>query len=139
MEFLNFADVQGLAFGADDGVDTGLVACFNEEVRKGRGATHGEKTLAALLRRAPESGKLGARRVPRAWRALRGWRGLGPARSRPPHLRRARAAVSNGCVLRDRPRLDPRFAMAPASFLRPGAMFAVREEGLMAPVVGISG
>ena len=126
MVFPRVADTQGLALVAGDEVDTGIVAYPREETRKSRGATHGEVTLAPLLRRAP-----------RASRALPGRRGLCPARTRPPHPRRARAAVSDGCVLRDRPQPDPRLARQAASLLRPGAMFAMRAEGSLAPVIGM--
>ena len=104
-ESLRFAYARGLALGADDGADTGFGAHFSEEFRQSRGVTHGGRTLAALLDRAPEFGKLGSRRVPRAWRALRGRRVLSPARSRRPRPRSTWAAGIHECARRDRLRL----------------------------------
>ena len=61
-----------------------LARCFDEWYFKGEMANLGEKVLAALMDENPDYGKLGSRKIPRAWRALKAWRRLAPqSRSKP--------------------------------------------------------
>ena len=68
----------------EQALDTALVRYFNELYRRGEQHHRGEKVLATLMHHKAEYGRLGAKKIPRAWRALKGWRKLTPAAPYPP-------------------------------------------------------
>ena len=71
-----------MAFETDEQIDEALVEFFNAKFKEGEGSSVGDYTLAALMDKIPQFGRLGNRKVPRAWRCLQGWRKLCPSRSR---------------------------------------------------------
>ena len=81
-ELLRFVSQQNLAFKEDQDIDAGIVKFMNRCFWLGEQAHKGEKLLAAFMRKKPDFGRLGSRKLPRSWRALKGWRRLTPARSR---------------------------------------------------------
>jgi len=70
---------------ADAEVDESTTAHMNTMFLEGEQPTAGEVLMAAILWKWPSFGRYGNRKLPRSWRALRGWRRRAPARSRRPH------------------------------------------------------
>ena len=85
LAFEKFVNTAKLPLGVDSEVDNAVVEYCNGEFLKGVLPHHGEKLLAAIMYTAPEFSKDGHRQLPRAWRAIQGWRLLTPPRSRHPH------------------------------------------------------
>ena len=67
-----------------DNPDLAIAQYLNSLFWKGEQPHKGEKFRAAWLHRYPDFGRIGSRKLPRSWRALKGWRRLCPARSRLP-------------------------------------------------------
>ena len=80
--FLEFCNVDKRRLVADAEVDSELVRYFNDRFAAGLPAHYGEVCLAALMHFLPQYSKIGDSRLPRAWRALKGWRRRAPSRSR---------------------------------------------------------
>ena len=71
-----------LATQTDGEIDNALVTWMNERHSEGHIPWVGERVFAAIPCLAPEFGRLGQRKLPRAARALKGWRR--PCESREP-------------------------------------------------------
>jgi hypothetical protein len=82
MEFLEFCNIDNRRLVGDAEVDAELVRYFNERFGAGMPAHHGEVCMAALMHFLPQYSKVGDSKLPRAWRALKGWRRRAPSRSR---------------------------------------------------------
>ena len=74
--FKEFASRCHLPLNGDANVDAALVLYFTAEYFRGGHPSRGERTLAGLMMLEPEFSVMGRRRVPRSWRALRGWKRL---------------------------------------------------------------
>ena len=68
----------------DVAIDDSLCRFMTRLWLQGEQSNMGYYLLAALLFFRPEFSKWGLRKVPRAWRSLRGWRRCTPPRSRRP-------------------------------------------------------
>ena len=79
-----FAAKQGASL--DEGADVGglLVQLLEKEFFNGQEPSMGERLLAATMYHLPRYSRWGPSGLPRAWRAMRGWRRLCPGRSRLP-------------------------------------------------------
>ena len=75
-QLLDFVKRQNLAFKEDKEIDAGIVKFMNRCFWLGEQAHKGEKLLAAFMHERPDFGRLGSRKLPRSWRALKGWRRL---------------------------------------------------------------
>ena len=66
------------------GVDACLVRVLNEDFFKGYEISRGNHLMADWLHHFPEYGRTGSKKLPRAWRSLKGWKRLAPPRARKP-------------------------------------------------------
>jgi hypothetical protein len=92
--------------------------------------------LAGLMRRLPEFNKTGSRKVPRAWRALKGWRKLCPSRSRGPYPLAIWAALIWRFVCRQRLDMGSFLLMLLSTYCRPSQLLKLRRMDLMEPMGG---
>ncbi|CAK0879805.1 unnamed protein product, partial [Prorocentrum cordatum] len=81
--FLSRSRLTSLAAPAAD-TDAAVVRFFDELYLEGKVASMGEKLLAAIFMHVPDYQSKGKLALPRAYRALRGWRLLRPSRTRRP-------------------------------------------------------
>ena len=81
-EFRTYCERQGFPLASDTQVDLAMTLYFNDRFLKGESSHHGEKTMAAWAHRHASFGRFGARKLPRSWRSIKGWRKLAPGRSR---------------------------------------------------------
>ena len=126
-----------LAFDTDEQIDQALVNFFNAKFKEGEGSSVGDYTLAALMDRVPQFGRLGHRKVPRAWRCLQGWRKLCPARSRlayPLAVWCGWRMVAHGHAAKALFNL-----LQVSTYHRPGALLKLRKMGLVRPTQGVTG
>ena len=82
LELQTMAQEQSMDLSSAQEVDKFLVDLFNAKYLAGEGPHYGDYLLASLMDMKPEYSRLGDKRLPRSWRALKGWRKLCPARSR---------------------------------------------------------
>ena len=134
-----FIDTNKLRFRTDEEVDTVLVEFFNMRYRAGEGSSVGDYTLAALLDKHPEFGRLGSRKIPRAWRCLQGWRKLCPSRSRLAYPLAVWCAISWRMVVRGHVAKALFNLLQVSTYLRPGTLLKLRRMGLVRPTSGVTG
>ena len=83
--FMSFAKPRFLNLDNSDQVDQALVDYMNHQFLNGHQAFVGDRLIASWIHHRPQYGRAGSRRMPRALRALKGWRKLCPGRSRTPY------------------------------------------------------
>ena len=81
-EFMAETEKQGIKLKSDEEIDKNLVKKLNRDYLKGYEVSRANHLLAGWLHFFPEFSKTGKRRIPRAWRALKGWKRLAPPSSR---------------------------------------------------------
>ena len=84
-EFMTFARPRGLNLDHAEKVDALLVEFMNLQFLSGHQAYKGDRLIASWMHHRVMFSKVGAKRIPRALRALKGWRRLCPGRSRTPY------------------------------------------------------
>ena len=122
-----------LPLGSDEECDAALVHWFNHLYFHGEQPAVGEKALAGLMDRHPRFGRLGSSRLPRSWRALRGWRRLTPSRSRKPLPWAVWTAIAWRMVEHERLDMAVYTLLGVTGYFRPGELLAVRRCDLIAP------
>ena len=106
---------------------------FNQAFLGGRQADFGEKTLASLLDLFPEFGRVGSRKLPRAWRCLKGWRKLPPPRL-PVWAGVVSRLIEAGHALK-----GARVLLGLCGYLRPHELMQIRPEDLSPPTQSVMG
>ena len=124
--------------GSDAVVDGRIVDYLTHLYMSGFGTSVGEETLARLLHSFVDFQRMGHRKLPRSWRALRGWRRLAPPRSRVPEAFPVIAAVASTLALHQH--LDMSFfvLIAFGLYLRPSEGMQLRSKDLVAPISQVS-
>ncbi|CAE7628065.1 pksN [Symbiodinium sp. CCMP2592] len=130
----DFVKRQGLPFRTDEQVDAAIVKFMNACFWKGHQAHKGEKLLASFMHSNPSFGRLGSRKLPRSWRALKGWRRLCPAHSRRPWPLAVWCAIA--CELRrmKRTRMAVYTMVALSTYARPSELLRCTTYSLIPPV-----
>ena len=134
--FMAYVKEQGLDVATDTVMDNGLVQYFNKMYVMGEQGHRGEKLLAAVLDRWPRFGRLGDRKIPRAWRALRGWKRLTPGRSREPKMLGVWCAMAVEFIKADLLQMAVFTLLCLSAYLRPSEGFSIRRGDLHAPMTG---
>ena len=80
--FMKYAQRHQLDTNLGEAMDNSLVQHMNALYRQGFQSYHGDRLMASVMHRHPSCGRLGNVKMPRAWRALKGWRKLCPGRTR---------------------------------------------------------
>ena len=139
-EWIRWADEQTppRRLVADAEVDAAGVDFCNLLFSKGFSANKGEVLLAALMHRAPEFGRYGARKLPRWARALRGWRMRCPPRSRAPHAFAVWSGILWGFCRRAEWLMAVYTAWMLGMYMRPSEALTIRRGDLQKPLVGES-
>ena len=139
MELHAFVRLHGLSFKTDAEVDSALVKMFIQRFLEGEGSHTGDYILAAFIDRVPEFGKLGSRKIPRAWRCLKGWRKLCPSRSRLAYPLAVWCRISWRMVVRGHLDMAVFNLLQVSSYHRPGALLKLRRMGPVRPTARITG
>ena len=134
-----FVKQEGIPFSTDEEVDLALVKYFNQAYLEGEGSHFGDYTIAAFLDKVPEFGRLGSRKIPRAWRCLKGWRKLCPSRSRLAYPLAVWCGVSWRMVVRGQVQMAVFNLLQVSTYHRPNTLLKLRKMGLVRPTSGITG
>ena len=119
-------------------MDAALVEYFNTLYLSGHQGHRGEKILAALLDRYPQYGRLGSKKIPRAWRAVRGWRKLTPGTSRRPESLGFWSAVAVELVRQGQLQMAVFTLLSLSAYLRPSEAMGLRRGDVIAPATGVT-
>ncbi|CAK0867387.1 unnamed protein product [Prorocentrum cordatum] len=121
--FLRRSRLTSLAAPAAD-AGAAVVRFFDELYLEGKVASTGEKLLAAIFMHVPDYQSKGKLALPRAYRALRGWRLLRPSRTRRPLPWAACMGVARQIwKISGRPALAVFWLLMVDTYLRPGEAF----------------
>lgn len=132
--FGSMAGAPPLATVEPEALDAYLVDHFDALFFEGEGVDAGSRLLAAIAFHHPRFSRLGAHSLPRAWRALRGWKRLAPPKAGLPMPQVGMHAVVGALIaMNDRPA-----ALATLlgfyGYLRPGELCSLTPMHLVAPV-----
>jgi hypothetical protein len=120
------------------GLDERLPIYLQTLYFSGESPSRGEKLMAGLMYCHPEFSRFGGSRLPRSWKALRGWRRLCPGRSRAPEPRCFWAAVACHLAGRGLGQMGIFVLMAVSTYLRPGEMLSLKRGSVLPPAAGIT-
>ena len=137
-EVMTFFDKEKVDFRLDSQVDAALVKLFNIRYQEGNGSYVGDYMLAALMDKYPDFNKTGSRKIPRAWRSLKGWRKLFPSRSRLAYPLAVWCGISWRMVERGHVQKAVFNLLQVSTYSRPGALLKLRRMGLARPTAGVT-
>ena len=135
-KFVAWADKDARALSSDAKIDEALTKYMTEMFLTGLQSSEGDKLLAGLLHFAPEWGKFGHRTIPRAWRALRGWRRRCPSRSRRPWPLEVWAALAWKLAQKGHWSMALYTLLLVCTYMRPGEALQLRRGDLVPPATG---
>lgn len=119
-------------------LDIMLVDHFNAKYLEGEGAHYGDYMMAALMDMKPSYSRVGDKKVPRCWRALKGWRKLCPPRSRLSYPLAVWAALSWRMVVHGHLMKALFNLLQVSTYHRPGTLLKLRKMGLVRPTAGVT-
>lgn len=96
-------------------------------------------TTLTLMDHLPSYSRYGHMKLPRAWRSLRGWRKLVPARSRLAYPLAVWLAMSWRMVVRGQLQMAVFNLLQVSTYHRPGTLLKLRKLGLVRPTAGVTG
>ena len=120
--------------GSDEEIDTRRVEYMNKCYPEGEQAWKGEKLLAAFCCRLPGFPRCDGRRMPRAWKCLRGWQGLTPCRPRRPLPRAVWCGIAGHMASSGWPASAVGVLLAVTCYLRPGELPRMKHSSGSIPV-----
>ena len=135
-ELVAYADKTNAVLVEDAEVDDCVVKWMNDEFKAGRRAWRGESMLAAVMFTFPAFSRHGGRKLPRAFRCLRGWRTLSPPMSRTPLPWPMWAALALQLVRQGHGRAAIAVIVMVEAYLRPSEMLALQRRSLLPPARG---
>jgi len=116
-------------------LDAGIVQHFENLFFKGMQPARGMKLLGAVMHFWPQYGKLGGSHLPRAWRALKGWRRLAPGRSRVPEPLRLWCGMAVVMALLGFPWMGVFCMLSVSTYLRPSSLLGMEPGFLVRPAL----
>ncbi|CAK0899857.1 unnamed protein product [Prorocentrum cordatum] len=122
----------------DTEIDEVMCNYMTEHYLQGEQSNYGDQTVAAWVSANPDFGRVGGRKLPRTWRALKAWRRLTPGR------RRKALALPVWCGLawrlaqRGHLRLGIFLMIGVSIYGRPSTLLAARRCDLVPPSPGVS-
>jgi hypothetical protein len=118
-------------------MDEMMVAYFNHLYFSGHRPSKGERTLAALMMTDPSYALRGTLRVPRAWRALKGWQRLTPVVSRKPLPWPFWTFLAEEMVRSGRTSMGVFTVLCVSAYMRPSELMSVRRCDMIPPCRGV--
>ncbi|CAE7388043.1 unnamed protein product [Symbiodinium sp. CCMP2592] len=131
--FNQFAQENKLTTTPGDPLDAALVQHMNQMFAAGYQSYQGDRLMAAVMHRHPACGRLGNVKLPRAWRALKGWRKLCPGRTRDAYPLAVWAAVAALLVTWGLLAMAVFVMVAVSSYARPCELLHCKKESLVRP------
>eukprot|EP00435_Cladocopium_sp_Y103_P034787 s2991_g9.t1 len=136
--FLNFARPLGLDVEKAESLDRMVVDYMNRLYVQGFQVYKADRLAAAILHFYPAFGRMGSLKLPRMWRALKGYRKLCPGKSRLAYPLPIWAAVANRMREMGQLRMAIFVMVAVSSYARPSELLRMRVFSLVRPSAGIT-
>ena len=136
--FFAWCTQRRLRLVAADETDKALVAYMNSLFFAGHQAWRGQKLLASLAFLDGSLGRLGSKKIPRAWRALKGWLVKTPPRSRMPQPWPIWCGIMCDLVLRGFRGMALVVLFMVTCYLRPSEAMGLKHGDFIPPASGIS-
>ena len=136
-KFLQDPDLMGRRLVEDSEVDGAVVEHLNKLFGLGRPPSDGDLLLVGLLFFQPQYGKRGGQSLPRAWRALLGWRKKAPGRSRRPLPRSLWSGIIWMLCLQGHWLMGVQLLLMVVTYCRPGELSKVEQRDSIAPMDGV--
>ena len=89
--------------------------------------------MAGWLHHFPEYGRTGSKKLPRAWRSLKGWKRLAPPRARKPRSYPLVCAMAAELTRRGRRDIGQWILVGHGGYFRPNENLALRQKDLVPP------
>eukprot|EP00435_Cladocopium_sp_Y103_P029361 s335_g7.t1 len=137
-DFKDFATPRGLDWKDATSLDRLLVTHLNMMYFQGHQAYRADRLLAAVMHEHPEYGRAGSQKIPRSWRALKGFRKLCPGKSRKAYPLAVWAAVAVHLKANGYLRMAIFLLMALSSYSRPSELLRARVMSLVRPATGVT-
>ena len=137
-EFTIYAVPRGLDVRDSEGLDRLLVDYMNLLYLEGHQAYKADRLAASILHHYPQYGRHGDSKLPRLWRALKGFRKLCPGKSRLAYPLAIWAAVATRMRQLGHARMGLFVLMAVSTYGRPSEMLRLRVFSLVRPSPGIT-
>ena len=137
--FMSFAKPRFLNLDNSDQVDQALVDYMNHQFLNGHQAFVGDRLIASWIHHRPQYGRAGSRRMPRALRALKGWRKLCPGRSRTPYPLAVWCGMAVTLKQMGYPLMSVFLMICLSTYCRPSQLFSLQAFGLVPPATGVTG
>ena len=133
---LKFCREQGLPLVTDTEVDAALVSFLNSLYMRGQQAHYANVVMAGFIHTWPEYNKFGAKKIPRSWRCLKGFRLLCPSRSRRTWPFLIWSAIIFEFARRSKLPMGIMILLGLSSYARPGELLGLRRRDLIEPLLG---
>lgn len=137
-EFKFYASPRDLDFKDATLLDKLLVEYLNRLYLKGFQSYKGDRLVAAILHFFPEYGRQGDHKLPRVWRAVKGFRKLCPGKSRLAYPLAVWAAISVRLRQLGHLRMGLFVMIALSSYARPSELLRLRVFSLVRPAHGVT-
>ena len=124
--------------GGDAAVDEAVARVLNHWFLAGLPPSEGEVALAALMWKFPVYGKYGDHKIPRCWRAMKGWRRRAPQRSRRPHAFSLWAGIAVEMIRRGYEAMAIYLIVCLTTYMRPSEPLSILRGDLVSPVPNVS-
>lgn len=136
--FFEWATQHHLALVEADEIDNALVAYMNSLFFQGHQAWRGQKLLASIAFLDSSLGRNGARKIPRSWRALKGWMIKTPPRSRLPQPWMLWCGIMADLSQRGFRGMAVMLLLMVTCYLRPSDAMRMRHGDVVPPAHGVS-
>ena len=134
--FVRFCDQSQLPLVTSAEVDVGVVAYLNSLYLTGEPLYKAERMFAGLLHLDSSFSRAGGRHLPRAARALRGFRRQAPGRSRVPHPLVTWLGIAVDLTARRHLAAADATLLMVQAYLRPGELLRLRPSSFIRPTAG---
>lgn len=136
-EFTAFGQPRGLNWEHAEALDKLVVDHPNQLYLSGYRCYRGDRLGAAIRHHYPQYGKYGAKKLPRMWRAIRGFRKLTPGKTRKALPLSVWAALAVELKRQRRLRMALFLLLSVSSYARPSELLRMRLFSLVPPVANV--
>ena len=123
---------------SDGAMDAALVGHMTELFVAGELANKAEKLMAGIMFLNPDFSRYGHRKLPRSWRALKGYRRLAPGRSRQPVPWAVWCGLSVWMAQQGETQMAIAVLLGVTCYLRPSELVNLQKMSLVAPAQDIT-
>ena len=138
-QFMDFARPRGLDTKDEMMMDGMMVEYLNHLFLQGHQSYRADRLIAAVLHYYPEYGRMGAKRLPRTWKAIRGYRKLTPGKSRKAYPLALWCAMAVELKKQQRLRMSVFLMLSISTYARPSELMRARLFSLVRPHSGVTG